>query len=425
MLELLGKESIDQLFSEAVPSSDLTDRVIELPEALSEAEASSLIEKLSSLNTGTSARLSFAGAGAYQHYIPAVVKEVVSKPEFFTAYTPYQPEVSQGTLASIFEFQSFICELTGLDVANASLYDGATALAEAVLMAARVKNAKKAAVLIYNRIHPLYLEVLATYAAAQDIQVVRKLDDLKDASLVAVVVQNPDFYGQINDYTAAVTLAHQHDALSIVVHEPHSLGLLEPPGKLGADVCVGDATSLGNPLNFGGPLLGYMAVREELMRHIPGRLIGETVDADGRRAFVMTLQTREQHIRRERATSNICTNEALCALAATVYLSWLGPEGFTRLAQIIYNGTNYAAKRFAEIFEVTARGPFFKDFPVKLPFSSEQFFNDMFDKHSIIPGIPAVWLDPEEDSSILIVSVTELHSRKDIDELVELAGELL
>lgn len=421
MLGFLNRKSIDELFAGAVPADDLINEPLNLPDPLSEPEMVKLIETLSAQNTGAHTRLSFMGAGAYSHYIPAVVREVVSRPEFFTAYTPYQPEVSQGTLASIFEFQTFIAELTGLDVANASLYDGATALAEAVLMAARLKPVQNPVVLIHNRIHPWYLDVLKTYAGAQRIRLVFEPDGVNSTELIAVVAQNPDFYGRINDYTPAIEYARRHDALSVVVHEPHSLGILTPPGSLGADVCVGDATALGNPLSFGGPLLGYMAVRDQYTRQVPGRLIGETVDVEGRRAFVMTLQTREQHIRRERATSNICTNEALCALAATVYLSWLGPEGFTRLARTIFDGTNYAARLFAEKFELPVSGPFFKDFVVRLPGRADEFFFRMFEQHNILPGVPAVWLDPAEDTHNLIVSVTELHTRDDIAELVELA----
>jgi glycine dehydrogenase subunit 1 len=431
MLKTVGADSVGELIEKAIPREALLERDLNLPAPLSEQEASLLIEELSQKNAPLNGYASFLGAGVYNHYIPAVVKAVIEKPEFFTAYTPYQPEVSQGTLASIFEFQTMICELTGMDAANASMYDGATATAEAVLMARRISKKKgDGSVIVLEPINPFYLKVLEAYLEPHGIRIVlcphnrgipefnrfkEILDQFEDA--FAVVIPEPSFYGTVYDYRDFIALSKEQGVLSIVVHEPHLLSLLEPPGKLGADICTGEAQPLGNPLNFGGPLLGYLATREEFLRQLPGRIVGESVDVEGNRVFVMTLQTREQHIRREKATSNICTNEALCALAATVYMSWFGPEGMKKLSELIFSKTMYAAVELEKHFELPYEKPFFKDFVVKLDRNAEEVVRKGI-AEKIIPGLPVASIDSKADPRELMISVTELSSRESIDRLI-------
>jgi glycine dehydrogenase subunit 1 len=370
MLASIGVRSLDELFADIPAELRLKER-LGLPEALSEIEIMRHIEELAARNRPGRC---FAGAGSYVHYLPAVVDALASRSEFYTAYTPYQAEVSQGTLTAIFEFQTFICRLTGMDVANASMYDGATALAEAVLMSVHVSGRK--AVAAADTLHPHYRAVLDTYCGANGIEVRTVRNDagvmctpsgavLDGAS--AVIIQNPNFFGCVEDVAALTAAARAAKAHGIVVvTEPHSLGLLAPPGKLGADIVCGEAQSFGNPAGFGGPALGMLAAKSEFMRRMPGRLVGRTVDAAGAEAYALTLQTREQHIRREKATSNICTNQGLCALRAVIYLSALG-NGIRELALINHRLAARCKK------ELAARGcaplfdrPYFNEFAVRI-----------------------------------------------------------
>lgn len=433
MLEELGFKNLDELIARALPEKARIQKKLNLKRPLSEAEALAYLEALADRNAPSKGYLSFAGAGAYRHFVPAVVEEVVSRPEFFTAYTPYQPEVSQGTLAAIFEFQTIIAELTGFEVANASMYDGPTALAEAVLMARRLSTSPyPGRVLVFEPIHPAYKKVLATYLEPHEIEIQllnhnRGVPDaFKESQLApdcfAAVLPQPGFFGTVYDYIDRLKKLKEAGILTIVVHDPHLLALLEPPGKLGADICVGEAQPLGNHLNFGGPLLGFMATKKEYLRQLPGRLVGETEDADGNRVFVMTLQTREQHIRREKATSNICTNEALCALAATVYAAWLGPQGFRELARQILLKTDYLYEKLNEVRKVYSLKPCFKDVVVELNGSAEELVNRGL-KHGVIAGVPLSKLDPELPPNLLMVSVTELTLRDEIDMLAGIIAE--
>jgi len=433
MLEELGIDSLDDLVALAVPEKARTRRKLNLEKPLSEAEVAAHLETLAARNASSKGFLSFAGAGAYHHFVPAVVDAIISRPEFFTAYTPYQPEASQGTLAAIFEFQTIIAELTGFEIANASMYDGPTALAEAVLMARRLSSKPyPGKVLVFEPLHPVYKKVLATYLEPHEIAVqflshTRGVPDHLNENKIApdcfaAVISQPGFYGTIYDYRDQLKKLIEAGVLTIVVHDPHLLALLEPPGKLGADICVGEAQPLGNHLNFGGPLLGFMATKKEYLRQLPGRLVGETVDADGNRVFVMTLQTREQHIRREKATSNICTNEALCALAATVYASWLGPQGFRELSKQILLKTDYLYEKFEEIRKVHSLKPCFKDVVVELNGNAEELVDKCI-KHGVIAGVPLSKLDPELPSNLLMVSVTEVTLKDDIDMLARIIAE--
>ncbi len=435
MLKEIGVSSIEELISMSLPERARLKEELKLPSPLSELEAERKLEQLSALNAPENGFISFLGAGVYNHYIPAVVDAVISKPEFFTAYTPYQPEVSQGTLAAIFEFQTMIANLTGLDVANASMYDGATALAEAVLMARRLVSLKTpGSVAVLEPFHPHYKSVLKTYLEPHSIEIVaiKHVDGIPDIEsleqkleeeqgIFAVVIPQPTFYGTIYDYRDFIRAAKERDIITIVQHDPHLLGIMKSPGELGADIAAGEAQPLGNPLNFGGPLLGYLSCKKEHIRQLPGRIIGETVDVDGNRVFVMTLQTREQHIRRERATSNICTNEALCALAATVYLSWYGKEGFRELAGRIFSVTMHAAESLKKAGEIPYRGPYFKDFVIRLNTDTEEVLKTGI-REKIIPGIPLFHLDPNAKRNELLVSVTEKTVADDIEKLVEFLG---
>ncbi|TAL39963.1 MAG: aminomethyl-transferring glycine dehydrogenase subunit GcvPA [Spirochaetes bacterium] len=372
MLKEIGVGSVDDLFSD-IPEAIRLGGVLDLPEPLGEQEASRLAEGLASNNRIC---VSFAGAGAYNHYVPAVVDALSSRSEFYTAYTPYQPEVSQGTLTAIFEFQSMIARLTGMDVANASLYDGATALVEAVLMAVRTTG--RTGILVSSAVHPHYREVLRTYAWANDLQVREipaprgttdpgSLKDLMDDSVAAVAIQNPNFFGCIEDLASHAAPAHGTKACLIaLVTEPVSMGILKSPGACGADIACGEAASLGNYMGFGGPALGFIAAGKSFMRNMPGRLVGKSVDTDGREAYVLTLQTREQHIRRERATSNICTNQGLCALRTVMYLALVGPRLRAladlnhRLASLCKN--ELGKKGISPVFDA----PYFNEFAVRV-----------------------------------------------------------
>lgn len=429
MLSEMGNDSIQELFAD-IPEPVRLSRDLLLPPALSELELASYLRKLSQKNINLDDTSCFLGAGAYDHFIPSAVANLISRQEFYTAYTPYQPEISQGTLQAIFEFQSMICELTGMDIANASMYDGATALAEAVAMA--VSQTGRNEVLIANTVHPESREVLKTYAHYKGIAVKEigyhngciDLDALAAAcsdQTAAVIVQSPNFFGIIEDLGQAAEVTHQHKALLIASVDPISLAILKSPGELGADIVVGDGQCLGNPISFGGPGLGFMATSKALMRKLPGRVVGQTTDVDGKRAFVLTLQTREQHIRRDKATSNICSNQALNALAATIYMTVLGKEGLKEVATLCLNKAHYLhdqliqSGKFAPVFSA----PFFKEFAVTSAGDTEAL-NDALLADQIIGGYALEKSYPELKNGWLL-AVTEKRTRPEMDSLAEKA----
>jgi glycine dehydrogenase subunit 1 len=428
MLHQVGLNSAAELF-DSIPKDLRLARKLNTTAALSEIELLAGFEKLATRNPGAQ-RTSFLGAGAYQHYIPTIVDHIISRSEFFTAYTPYQPEISQGTLQAIFEFQTLVCQLTGMEVANASMYDGSTALAEAVLMAERVT--KRAKVVACGAIHPEYLEVITTYVQHAGIELLQSpldsetgqaLDptDLLDDKTAALVVQSPNFFGCIEDVAALAEKAHSVGALLIVaITESISLGLLKSPGACGADIVVAEGQSFGVPLSFGGPYVGLFATREKYARQIPGRLVGEAYDKEGRRGFVLTLATREQHIRREKATSNICTNEGLIALAATVYLETMGRRGLQEVAAHCAQKTGYAAKRIGELegFSLPFTGPRFNEFVVRAPVAAKHLLSRLASERNITGGLPLTRYYPDRPNDFL-VCVTEMNSRADIDALVD------
>ena len=347
MLKSIGQSSIEELFAD-IPAKVKLKEETPLPQALSEPELLEELKKVSEKNKKAS---SFLGGGSYNHFIPSVVKHIVSRSEFYTAYTPYQAEASQGILQIIYEYQSMICELTGMDVANASMYDGATAMAEAAMLACR--HTRKKEIIVSSTVQPEYRKVLKTYAKGTDLGVTESSFTKEgltpqnfelSADTACLILQQPNFFGSIEDVSSLAKRAHTAGALFIVSADPISLGLLKAPGDYGADIVVGEGQALGNPQSFGGPGLGIFAVKKALMRHIPGRVVGQTVDKDGKRAFCLTLQAREQHIRREKAFSNICSNEALAALAATVYLSVMGKSGLRKVAELCSQKANYLKK---------------------------------------------------------------------------------
>lgn len=428
MLHHVGLNSADELF-DSIPQALRLTRNLDTPAALSEIELLAGFDKLAELNRAAR-RSSFLGAGAYQHYIPTVVDHIISRSEFFTAYTPYQPEISQGTLQAIFEFQTLVCQVTGLEVANASMYDGSTALAEAVLMAERVT--KRTKVIACGAIHPEYLDVVTTYVQHAGIELVRAefdpatgqtsdVAELLDDKTAALVVQSPNFFGCIEDVTALAERAHASGALLVVaVTEAISLGLLKSPGACGADIVVAEGQSFGVPLSFGGPYVGLFATREKYARQIPGRLVGEAYDKQGRRGFVLTLATREQHIRREKATSNICTNEGLIALAATVYLETMGRRGLQEVAQQCAQKTAYAAKRIGEVegFSIPFTGSRFNEFVVRAPGNAKELLARLASERNITGGLPLSRYFKNRPNEFL-VCVTEMNSRAEIDALID------
>jgi len=434
MLREIGVGSAEALF-EVIPER-LRKATLRLPGALSETELADFFKGLSGRNGHLNQYNSFLGAGVYDHFIPSVIGGLASRGEFLTSYTPYQPEASQGTLQVLYEFQTLVCELTGLDVANASMYDGATALAEAALLA--VRHTERNRVMVSRTVHPEYRAVLATYLkpleatlvevqACEGVTDVSALKDRIDEGVAAVILQQPNFFGCLEEAEAFSAIAHEKGALLIACVNPISLGLLSPPGDYGADIAVGDAQPLGNPPFYGGPHVGFFAVRKELMRKIPGRLAGATTDLEGRRAFVLTLQAREQHIRRQRATSNICTNQNLLALRATIYLSALGKEGLRELAGLNLQKSHYARDEICALKGFSApfsKRPFFNEFVVQLPKGlTPDSLNNRLYKRGIIGGLPLGRFYPELKDSMLFC-VTENKTRNQIDALVHSLKEI-
>ena len=427
MLHQIGLRSADDLFA-SIPEELRLSRPLDTPAALSEIELLAGFESMAA-NNPASRRPSFMGAGAYSHYIPTIVDHIISRSEFFTAYTPYQPEISQGTLQVIFEFQTLVCQLTGMDVANASMYDGSTALAEAVLMAERVT--KRSKVIACGAIHPEYLEVVNTYVQHAGIelqhadfdpssgQVAGGIAHLDDKT-AAIVVQSPNFFGCLEDVSALAEQAHAVGALLIVaITEAMSLGLLRSPGDAGADIVIAEGQSFGVPLSFGGPYVGLFATRDKYARQIPGRLVGEAYDKQGRRGFVLTLATREQHIRREKATSNICTNEGLIALAATVYMETMGRRGLRDVAVQCAQKAAYTARRIAEIegFSLPFSAPRFNEFVVRSSGNAAALLSRLATEHGISGGLSLSRYFKDRPNDFL-VCVTEINSRAEIDALV-------
>jgi glycine dehydrogenase subunit 1 len=427
MLKSIGITSLDQLF-DTIPADFRLDRPLKIAPAMGEVELTSHVSATLARNQGADARPCFLGGGSYDHFIPAVVDNLSARGEFYTAYTPYQPEASQGTLQATFEYQTLIAQLTGMDVSNASLYDGGSAVAEAVLMAIGVTG-RRGRVVVGGSLHPEYRQVLATYLAHLGPEVVTvsssegRLDASKLAEVLtdetsAVVIQYPNFFGQLEDVSALVDGAHAKGALAIVSVDPISLGLLRRPGDYGADIVVAEGQSLGNPLNFGGPYLGIMACREEYVRKMPGRIVGETTDKNGKRCWVLTLQTREQHIRREKATSNICTNQGLLALRASIYLAAVGPVGLRQAAELSTRKAHYAAERLAAIsgLSVAFSGPFFKEFVIRSTKEPRALLEEV-SRRGFHGGIALGRWYPELKDAILI-AVTEKRTRAEIDGLV-------
>ncbi len=431
MLEEIGYKDIDSLFK-SVPDSVLLKQRLNIPKALSEMELIKKVKSLSNENLNTDEYVCFMGAGAYDHYIPSPIDQLILRQEFYTSYTPYQPEISQGTLQAIFEYQTMISELTGLPVANASMYDGASALAEACVMSCEAT--KRNEILIASSVHPESRQVLNTYAKFRNI-IVKEVSykngqvDLGDLSskigkdTAAVIVQSPNFFGIIEDVEAIAEITHQNKSLLTVSADPVSLSLLKSPGQMGADIAVGEGQPLGNALNFGGPYLGFMAVTEKLMRKMPGRIVGQTLDREGRRGFVLTLQTREQHIRREKATSNICSNQALNALQATMYLTFMGKEGLKKVANLCFNKAHYTYDELIKTnkFKPLFTAPFFKEFAVESNCPVDEL-NEKLLECNIIGGYKMEKNYPELKQGYLL-AVTEKRTKEEIDLLVRKAGE--
>ncbi|MDP9341530.1 MAG: aminomethyl-transferring glycine dehydrogenase subunit GcvPA [Actinomycetota bacterium] len=421
MLEACGLESLDGLFDQ-IPASVRLDGTLDIPDGVSEMEILADLRKLASRNLHADQLVCFAGAGAYDHYVPSVVWSLAGRSELYTSYTPYQPELSQGVLQALFEYQSMICELTALEVSNASLYDGPTSLVEAVHMARSATGRPR--VLVSGAVDPRYVRVLETYGRgagySPEVFPVESgrggRPELGD-DVAAVVVQHPNHYGILEPARELFAAAREAGARAIQVFDPLSLGVLAPPGELGADVAVAEGQVLGNNLNYGGPYLGVIAARMQDVRRMPGRIVGETVDVDGTTGYVLTLQAREQHIRREKATSNICTNQTLMAVAATVYLAWLGPEGLRELGRLCASKAAYAAERLTEIdgVELLHPGqPFFKEFAVRLPRPAAGVVEALVEE-GYLAGVPL----EDADGHSLLVAVTERRTRDEIDGLAD------
>jgi glycine cleavage system P protein (glycine dehydrogenase) subunit 1 len=422
MLAAIGVASIDDLFSDA-PASAHRPALVDLPLAQGEIEVERALSRMAAKNVAAGSVPFFIGAGAYRHHVPAAVDYLIQRGEFLTSYTPYQPEVAQGTLQALFEFQTQVALLTGMEVANASLYDGATACAEAVAMAHRITGRSKA--ILSGGLHPHYREVCATYArfSGLDIKALEPaLSGLEgfaiDSNTACVVVQNPGFFGALRDWSTLAIRCHEAGALVVVVvTEIVSLGAVTPPGEMGADIVAAEGQSIGNALNFGGPYVGLFASREQFVRQMPGRLVGQTQDADSRRGWVLTLSTREQHIRRERATSNICTNSGLCALAFTIHLSLLGETGLVRLAHLNHAAACNLADRLAALPGVDlVTDNFFNEFAIRLPIPAADAVAALAEK-GVLGGVPISRFYPEHKglADILLIAVTETTIHNDID----------
>ncbi len=430
MLARIGKGGIDELFSSIPKPLRLGQEPLDLPPALSETELFALMRRLEKRNPDPEETALFLGAGAYRHMSPVVLDHLIVRGEFATSYTPYQPEVSQGTLQAIYEFQTLISMLTGMDIANASMYDGASALAEAVVMASRLTG--KNELLMAKTVHPEYRQVVATYTRGNDIHIkeipydarggtdLAALEGMIGGQTAAVVLQSPNFFGVVEEYAGlSPKLQAENVMLVVAVVEALSLGILRPPGERGADIVVGEGQSFGLPLSYGGPYVGFFATREKFLRQMPGRLAGETSDREGRRSFVLTLSTREQHIRRERATSNICTNQALCALAATIFLAIMGKQGLREIALLNLRKADYLKNRLAKIpgFKIRFGGDTFNEFVLECPAPVKDIQAALLE-NKILAGWPLAGGYPEL-SNCLLLAATEMNSVEEIDRLTD------
>jgi len=428
MLRDINIEKISDLFKD-IPDKLLLKENLKIPKGLSEIEIKDLMKKISEKK-----RINFSyflGAGAYKHFIPSVVNHIISRSEFYTSYTPYQAEISQGLLQAIYEYQTMICELTGMDVANASMYDGASALAESCIMAANIT--KRNQILISKTIHPNYRQVVKTYCKAHDfsfdeinfedgLTAINELKEKISENTAALLIQNPNFFGCIEDLRKIEEIVHNNGALlNVCVVEPTSLGILNSPGSFKADIVTGEGQSFGNPVNFGGPYLGIIATKQEYVRQIPGRIVGATVDRGGKKGYVLNLQTREQHIRREKATSNICSNEALCALAATIHLATLGKSGLKKVAELCLQKAHYLADEFVKAgLEMEFKSDFYNEFVVQV--NNAKKVNSELLNDRIVSGLELGKYYSELENCLLFC-VTELNTREEIDRLVEVVKE--
>jgi len=433
MLRVIGIERVEQLFSD-VPE-DARFPTLDLPPALTELEASRHLTALASRNVSVRDWPCFIGAGAYNHYVPSAVGHIMGLPAFYTSYTPYQPEVSQGTLQTMFEFQSLVCDLLGLDVANSSVYDGASAVGEAVLMAQRLTRRER--VVLAGSVNPQWRDVVRAYVAARGVDMAtsqislesdglreQRVLDLVDEHTACVVVQQPDFFGHVRDLNGLSDAVRERGALLVVgVADPTSLGLLKSPGEWGAHIATAEGQSLGLPLQFGGPWAGLMACKSEYVRQLPGRIAGQTLDHDGRRGFVLTLQAREQHIRREKATSNICTSQTLLAIGVSAYLSLMGPNGLREVARQSHAKAVYAAGRLGALagFEVVTPRPFYNEFLLRTPHNAGWLQRELVND-KLLAGVPVGADYPGLDDALLL-AFTEQNTRAEIDRLVEALGD--
>ena len=430
MLAEIGVTTIEDLF-EAVPSSHRFPK-LDLPKPMSEMEVMAEMLSISDANDHAQDFAIFRGAGAYHHFIPSAVNHMLLRGEFYTAYTPYQPEISQGTLQSIFEYQSMMCAITGMDAANASHYDGATSLAEAVTVAMEVTRNKRKKIILSHAINPQYREVVRTYHQGRDMRIVGdrgrgdvgELMDMLDENTAMLAVQYPNFFGQIDDYTALADAVHEVGALLVFVVNPMALSLFKSPGELGADIVVGEGQPMGIPLSYGGPYLGFFAIKQKYVRKIAGRIIGETLDGDGKRAYVMTLRPREQDIKRERATSNICTNQGLMALAASVYMALMGKNGLQKVGKLNYNKSHYAAQEINKLdgYKVDMSKPFFNEFVISCPHPIAKV-NAALLEEGIIGGYD-LGKDYSHLENHMLLCVTEVNTKHEIDVLVATLGGL-
>lgn len=431
LLARIGVKSLKELFAD-IPENIRLNRPLKVEGGMAEQDLVKHVRRLANRNGHLEEYTSFLGAGAYEHYIPSFVDQLLLRQEFYTAYTPYQPEISQGTLQAIYEYQTLVCELTGMDASNASMYDGASALAEAALMSCGAT--KRSKVLVSQTIHPEYREVLRTYLPPRGVELqeipymdgtidITRLEAEFSDDVAAILIQVPNFFGGLERAEELANLAHSQKALLVVSVNPVSLGLLKSPGEYGADIVVGEGQPLGNPLNFGGPYLGFLATRDKYVRRMPGRIVGATVDQNGQKGYVLTLQAREQHIRREKATSNICSNEALCALAFTMHLSALGKNGLKDLANLNLQKAHYAAKQITSLpgMKLAFTSPFFNEFVIQTE-ADPAAINAKLLKDKIIGGLALSHFYPELDHHLLFC-VTEAKSKEEIDRLVAGLGE--
>lgn len=433
MLNSIRLNSIEELFT-CIPNNIKLRQPLDLPLGIGEYELTEKLRELSIKNKNLKQLTCFLGAGAYDHVIPSVVNYVTGKTEFYTAYTPYQPEISQGTLQTIFEYQSLMCNLTDMDVSNASLYDGATAIAEAIVLS--VSETKRREIIICNNINPNYKKVINTYCKFKNIKIteieeydgemdIDKLNNVINSNVAAVVIQNPNFFGIIEDVSEIEKIVHKNGSLLIMSVNPIALAVLKTPGEIGADIAVGEAQVLGSELNFGGPYLGFFTVTKKLLRKVPGRIVGETVDVDGKRGFVLTLQSREQHIRREKASSNICSNQALNALAAAVFLCSLGKDGLKKLANLNIQKAHYAYNKICSLnlYKPIFNKPFFNEFCIKVPINCD-VINKELNTKKILGGLNIDNYFGKHKNSML-VAVTEKRTKKEIDRFIKSLEEII